>query len=66
MTPTSRKPTVITLTRKQVASILYDMGWDDEDTAVFWRSARRETRDPGCHERARQAYWARVMASEDR
>jgi hypothetical protein len=59
----ARRATVA-LSRAQVASILHDMGWEEEDVAVFWRYARREQRDPGCLARARQDYWRRIISRE--
>lgn len=52
----ARRATVA-LTCQQVASILMDMGWEDEDAATFWRLARRETRHPGCLHAERRKYW---------
>lgn len=41
------KPTV-TLSRKQIATILEDfMGWEPIDTRSFWRLAQQESDDPG-------------------
>ncbi len=55
----ARRATVA-LTRSQVGSILYDMGWEPEDTATFWRLARREAFKPGCLARERRAYFHRA------
>lgn len=65
MTPAMRKQGTVTLTRDQLASILHDMGWEDEDVSVLWRLARREMREPGCLARERRSYWARVMKQFD-
>lgn len=51
----------VALSRAQVESILHDMGWEPEDANVFWRMARRESRDPGCLARARRKYWHRFL-----
>ena len=51
----------VALTRSQVESILYDMGWEPEDAAAFWQLARRESRNPGCLDRARRKYWHRFL-----
>jgi hypothetical protein len=61
MTPATPKANLVTLTRDQVASILHDMGWEDEDVTVFWRAALREHRDPCCIARASRAEMRRVM-----
>ncbi len=61
MAPATPKAKMVTLARDQIASILHDVGWEDEDVTVFWRLARRETRAPGCLAREHRAYLARVM-----
>jgi hypothetical protein len=61
MTPASPKAQMVTLSRDQIASVLHDMGWEDEDVIVFWRLARCEIRYPGCLESARRAYWSSVI-----
>jgi hypothetical protein len=51
----------VSLTRRQVDSILYDMGWESEDLASFWRLARRETRHPGSLRRERVRHFRSIM-----
>lgn len=60
----ARRETVV-LTRSQVESILYDMGWEPEDADVLWEFAMRETRNPGCLERARRQYFQRAFFGTD-
>jgi hypothetical protein len=53
VSPVFRPGKTVTLTRKAVVNILvHNMGWDEDDAARFWNLALRETRDPGCLERA--------------
>jgi hypothetical protein len=63
MTSTRRKATAVTLTRDQLAAIILDhMGWQEEDLDVFWKAARRETRNPGIHAAEHAAYCAKAFA----
>ena len=70
MAPATPKANLVTLTRDQIASILHDMGWEDEDVTVFWRLAPRETRDPRCLDRERRACargsWGRLNRCSQR
>lgn len=36
MTSSDRKVLTVTLTFRQIESILTDMGWEDEDVDTFW------------------------------
>lgn len=56
----ARRATVA-LTRAQVESIAYDMGWEPEDAAAFWQLARREAQKPGCLDRERREYLRRAF-----
>ena len=56
-----RMPRTVTLTRAQIASIHYDMGWEPEDTETFWRYAKQEHARPGYLAQRRAAYLARIM-----
>ncbi len=56
----------VTLTRNQVAAIIYDMGWEDTDLRSFWRLAKKEQADPGHIRRKNDACWERIMRSVER
>lgn len=53
--------TSISLTRRQIAEILTDMGLEPGDADIFWHLASRERTDPGCLARERDAYLQRVF-----
>ncbi len=59
MTPSLRQQArreTVALTRQQVETICYEMGWEPEDAEAFWKFACREDRDPGCLEREHREY----------
>lgn len=53
--PSSRR--AITLTRRQIESIIHNMGWEPEDAQTFLKMAKREMRDPGILDREEAAYF---------
>jgi hypothetical protein len=55
----------VALSRAQVESIVFDMGWEPEDADVLWDCAMRETRNPGCLERARRKYFQKAFFGKD-
>jgi hypothetical protein len=62
-TSSKARRATVALSRPQVEFICYSMGWEYEDTAAFWRLARRETRNPGCLKRESRKVGHRIIKS---